>query len=76
MSDAAELLMVLYQQLQPVAVRAGQPDLVDLLFGLNVQVASAQQHLQPCPAHLYHGLSAGDFVALEMCSSLHMYSRS
>lgn len=38
MHDAGELLLVLYKHLTPVAVRAGQPELLDHIFGLSVQV--------------------------------------
>ena len=52
MSDAAEVLIALYEQLAPVAARAGQPQLLESLFGLYVEVAPATQCLlQPCLAH-------------------------
>ena len=41
MSDASEVLMALYEQLAPVAAKAGQPGLLDTVFGLHVQVCSS-----------------------------------
>lgn len=38
MSDASEVLMALYEQLAPVAAKAGQPGLLDTMFGLHVKV--------------------------------------
>lgn len=41
MSDAAEVLMAIYEHLLPVAAEAGQPQLLNFIFGLHVQVAPA-----------------------------------
>ena len=38
MSDAGEVLMVLYEHLKPVAAKAGQPRMLDGVFGLHVKV--------------------------------------
>lgn len=54
MNDAAEVLIALYEQLTPLAARAGQAQLLDSIFGTRVEVVSArymQCHLQPCLAH-------------------------
>ena len=44
MSDAAEVLMAMYEHLTSVAARAGQPQLLNSLFGLHVQVALAHMN--------------------------------
>ena len=52
MSDAAEVLMAIYEHLTPVAARALQPQLLDDIFGLHVQVAS-YTHAQTCVSHIF-----------------------
>lgn len=47
MSDAAELLMAIYEHLTPVAARTAEPHLIDTIFGLHIQVAPAQ-HRHTC----------------------------
>lgn len=48
MSDAAEVLMAIYEHLTPVAARAGQPQLLNVIFGLPVQVAHNQIFIERC----------------------------
>ena len=38
MSDAGEVLMALYEHLLPAAANANQPSLLQIIFGLHVQV--------------------------------------
>lgn len=40
MYDPVDVLMAIISNLAPVAARAGQPDMLDVIFGLHIQVAS------------------------------------
>lgn len=41
MSDAAELMVAVYEHLTPMAARTAQPHLLNEIFGLHVQVTAA-----------------------------------
>lgn len=45
MSDAAEVLMAIYEHLTPVAAKTAEPHLIDTIFGLHIQVAPAHAHM-------------------------------